>query len=79
MSTDLCKNTWAEDIEIGDELNLDGDEYGDNEQAIFGYAVVERKTEWWDGSTGFPWITLTTSQGEFEVPSSHVFKVKIEE
>jgi len=79
MSINICKDVLAEDIEPDFELDLDGDEYGDNEFAIFGYAVVLRRTEWYDANTGEPWVTLYTSQGDFEMPAGHAVKVKVEE
>ncbi len=74
MSVDTCKERYAEDIEIGDELDLDGDEYGDNESAIYGYALVMHRKDFY--SAGDPWVVLNTSQGVFEFPAGHVLKVK---
>lgn len=72
---DVCKERYAEDIEIGDELDLDGDEYGDNENAMFGYALVNQRTDLYQD--GEPWVQLTTSQGMIQMPAGHMVKVKI--
>lgn len=72
-----CKDHYAEDIEVGNELDLDGDEYGDNEDAIYGYAVVENRKDVY--VSGDPWVILTTSQGVFHMPAGHLVKVKIVE
>jgi hypothetical protein len=74
---DSIKRRYAEDIEVGDELDLDGDEYGDNEDAIFGYAVVNCRTDSYVGRD--PWVELETSQGIFRTPAGHKLKVKVPE
>ena len=72
---DTTKERYAEDVEDGDELDLDGDEYGDNEKAMFGYAkVLRRKDSYLDGD---PCVLLTTSQGTFTVPAGHLMKVRV--
>lgn len=76
MSIDLVKEVYAAEIEIDDELDLDGDEYGDNEQAMFAYAVVQKRTSWFD-EDGYLWITFETSQGNFDVPENHLLKLKV--
>lgn len=78
MSIDTVKRVMAEDIEEDDEIDLDGDEYGDNEDAAYNYATVSRITHCWDGVTGDPLVTLHTSQGTFDFPAGHYLKVKIE-
>jgi hypothetical protein len=72
-----CKTIYAEDIEVDDELDLDGDEYGDNEYAIFNFAKVATKLDTY--KHGEPWIILGTSQGSFEMPAGHTVKVKVQE
>lgn len=72
---DTTKERYAEDIEVGDELDLDGDEYGDNENAMFGYAEVHRRKDSYIG--GDPCVLLITSQGTFTVPAGHLMKVKV--
>jgi hypothetical protein len=72
---DVCKDRYAEDIEVNDELDLDGDEYGDNEFAIFYYAVVTDRKDFYQNKES--WITLTTSQGVFTMPGGHIVKVKV--
>jgi hypothetical protein len=79
MSADICRKGLAEDLEIGDELDLDGDEYGDNENAIFGYATVKGMLWWHNYDTESPWVTVNTTQGEFDMPAGHTVKIKIEE
>lgn len=69
------KPVYVEDIEDGDELDLDGDEYGDNEYAMFGYAKVENKLDFY--RDGDPWVVVSTSQGSFEMPAGHQVKVKV--
>jgi hypothetical protein len=75
---DLVKEIAADEIDVDDELDLDGDEYGDNEQAISGYALVTKRTEWYDDEN-YPWVTVVTSQGEFDMPAGHLVKVKVVE
>jgi hypothetical protein len=75
----LTRNTVAEEIEVDDEIDFDGDEYGDNEKAAAEYATVVAVTEWWDGETGYPWITLHTTQGSFEMPAGHNVRLKVVE
>jgi hypothetical protein len=72
---DTCKPRYAEDINPQDELDLDGDEYCDNEKAIYSYATVLSRLDYY--SQGEAWISFTTSQGVFEVPGSHKLKVKV--
>lgn len=79
MSTDICKKVLAEDVNIGDELDFDGDEYGDNEFAVFGYAKVVGILWWHNYDEEEPWVTLNTTQGEFEMPAGHRVKVKVED
>lgn len=77
MSIDTVRRIVAEDVEEDDELDLYGDEYGDNENAIYNYALVTKVTPCWDGQSGEPLITLTTSQGVFDFPAGHYLKVKV--
>jgi hypothetical protein len=72
-----CRDKYAEDIEVGDQLDLDGDEYADNEQAIYSYAVVLQRSDFYQNKE--PYVKLTTSQGEFAMPAGHVVKVKVDE
>ena len=72
-----CKTIFAEDLEVGDEIDADGDEYCDNEFAIFNYAKVLMRTDIY--RHGEPWLLLRTNQGAFEVPGSHEIKVKVQE
>lgn len=74
MSVDLCKDTFAEWVEPGDQLDFAQDEWGYNDAADAGYATVDRKTDWWDGETGDPWITIYSDQGTFDMPADHVVK-----
>jgi hypothetical protein len=78
MSIDLVREIRATEVEVEDELDLDGDEYGDNEFAIFGYAKVEKRTEWYDDD-GYPWVNFQTSQGGFDSPAGHLLKLKVTE
>ncbi len=78
MSIDLCREVAADEIDEGDELDLEDDEYGDNSQAMYGFATVLRKSEWYDEDS-FPWVTLKTSQGEFDMPAGHLVKLKVSE
>lgn len=73
------KSIYAEEVDTHDQLDFDGDEYADNDQALYGYAVVERKTEWYDGQTGFPWVSLYTTQGIFDMPAGHLVKLKLDD
>jgi hypothetical protein len=79
MSIDMVRSVYAEDVEPGDQLDFAEDEYGWNENADQAYATVNRCTEWYDGTTGEPWVTLYTSQGDYEMPASHFVKKKVEE
>lgn len=72
---DTTKSRYAEDVEVGDELDLDGDEYGDNEKAVYGYALVHRRKDSY--ISGEPCVLLITSQGTFTVPAGHKMKVKV--
>jgi hypothetical protein len=74
---DTTKYRYAEDLHVGDELDLDGDEYGDNENAIFGYAKVLRLKDSY--TKGEPCILLVTTQGIFTVPAGHRMKVRVSE
>ncbi len=76
---DTTKETYAEDIEAGDELDFDNDEYADNEQAMFSFALVLAKHEWYDPGTKDPWVSLETSQGVFDMPAGHLVKLKVTE
>lgn len=78
MSIDTTRNVRALRIEIGDEIDLADDEYGDNEMAIFYFATVDGITEYRDDD-GDLWITLSTSQGEFSFPAGHWIKRKVVE
>ncbi len=78
MSVDVVREIRAREVEVGDELDFDGDEYGDNELAIFGYASVSDVIEWYDNDND-PWVVLNTSQGEFEMPAGHLVKLRIVE
>lgn len=71
------KSVIAEDLEIFSELNLDGDEYADNERALYGYALLLEIREWY--SEGAPWVTLKTTQGSFDMPAGHAVKVKVDD
>lgn len=79
MSVDMCKSTYAEDVEPGDELDFSMDELCYSDAAEQAYATIERKTDWWDGTTGEPWVTLFTTQGQFDVPADHRVMRKVEE
>ncbi len=72
---DLCKSRYAEDVEVGDELDLDGDEYGDNEFAAIQYASVLSYNHIYKQND--PWVLINTSQGEFLFPAGHMLKVKV--
>jgi hypothetical protein len=77
MSIDTVRRIVAEDVGEDDELDLDGDEYGDNELAVYAYATVMKVTPYWDGESDEPMVVLTTSQGVFNFPAGHYLKVKI--
>jgi hypothetical protein len=79
VSVDLCKDSFAEWIEPGDKLDFAQDEWCYNDDADAAYATVIRKTDWWHGETGDPWITFYTDQGVFDVPADHTVKLKVEE
>jgi hypothetical protein len=74
---DLCKDRFAEYIEPGDELDFDDDEYADNENASYSFAVVSSVRQWYDAAKD-PWITLVTSQGSFDMPAGHYVKIKVD-
>jgi hypothetical protein len=76
---DLTKTAYAEDIEPDDELDFSQDELCYTDAADQNYATVERKTDWWDGSTGEPWCTLHTNQGSFDVPADHRVRMRVQE
>jgi hypothetical protein len=75
----MVKPVYAEDVEPDTELDFAEDEYGWNDKADQAYAVVLRRTEWYDGATGEPWVTLHTDQGSFDMPASHLVKMKVVE
>jgi len=77
VSIDLVKSIFAEDVDPSDELDFSDDEYCYNDLADFAFATVQRRTEWYDGATGEPWITLHTDQGSYEMPADHLVKKKI--
>jgi hypothetical protein len=79
VSVDLCKDTLVEWVEPGDQLDFAQDEYGYNDDADASYATVDRKTDWWSGEDGDPWVTLYTSQGIFDMPADHTVKRKVQE
>jgi hypothetical protein len=79
MSIDTCRKILAEDIEVDDELDLDGDEYGDNADAVTSYAVVDRIRDKSDAVNSDPWLTFYTSQGTFDCPAGHYLRVKVED
>jgi hypothetical protein len=72
-----CKERYAEDVQVGDALDLDGDEYGDNENAVFDYAVVTDMQDFYKNRE--PWITFVTSQITFSAPAGHLVKVRVTE
>jgi hypothetical protein len=72
---DTCRPRYAEDVNVQDKLDLDGDEYCDNDKAIYDYATVINRTDYY--SQGKSWVSLITSQGVFEVPAGHKLKVKV--
>lgn len=76
MSVDTVRPKAAEYVEIDDEIDLDGDAYGDNPQASQDYALVEDIEEGWDDDDN-PVIVLYTSQGVFSCPSWHKLRVKV--
>lgn len=78
MSIDLCRDVAADEIDEGDLLDLEDNEYGDNPKAMYGFALVERKREWYD-EDNFPWVTLYTDQGTFDMPAGHLVKLKVDE
>ncbi len=78
MSVDMVKEIRACEVEVSDELDFDGDEYGDNELAMYGYATVNDVIEYYDNDN-YPWVVLNTSQGEFEMPAGHLVKLRIVE
>jgi hypothetical protein len=73
----LTRKVVAENIQEGDEVDLDGDEYGDNEKAPSAYALVDSVTEWY--ADGYPWVTLHTDQGSYEMPAGHIVRLKVVE
>lgn len=77
MSIDMVTSVFAEFVEASDELDFADDEYGYNDLADFAYAKVERCTQWYDGITGEPWVTLHTNQGSYEMPAEHKVKKRI--
>lgn len=77
MSVDLVKTIYAEDVNVGDELDFAEDEYCWNDLADSAYATISRRTEWYNGHTGEPWVTLITSQGDFEMPAAHQVKKRV--
>ena len=78
MSIDLCREVVADEIEVDDEIDLDGDEYGDNSLAMSAFAVVKHRVEWYDADN-YPWVTFRTTQGEFDMPAGHLVKLKVVE
>lgn len=73
---DLVKEIAAREVEVDDELDLDGDEYGDNEKAASDYASVLKYAEWYDDDN-YPWVTVATTQGNFDMPAGHLVRVKV--
>lgn len=69
------RDRYVEDLRIGDEVDLDGDEYGDNDNAIYNYAIITDLEDIY--SDRQPWVRVSTSQGEFEMPAGHIIRVKV--
>ena len=76
MSIDTTKPVRAVSLEEGDEIDLADDEYGDNDDAIFYFAVVNEVSEFRDAD-GYLWVKANTSQGEYDFPASHILKLKV--
>lgn len=75
----MCKSVYAEDVEAGDELDFSMDDFCYNDLADQSYALLERKTDWWSGENGEPWVTLHTDQGTFDMPADHKVMRKVQE
>lgn len=69
------RKVMAAHIEPDDELDLDGDDYGDNELAQSSYARVFSFEDAIDDD-GDLIVILTTSQINFSCPANHYLKVK---
>lgn len=78
MSIDTTRNVRAIHIEIGDDIDLADDEYGDNEMAIFGFAEVDNVWESRD-EDGDLRVFISTSQGTYEFPAGHWIKRRVME
>lgn len=78
MSIDTTKRVHVIRIDVGDEIDLADDEYGDNELAMFGFAEVLEISEWKD-EDGDLWVNLHTTQGEYGFPSWYEVKRKVME
>jgi hypothetical protein len=78
LSIDTTRNVRAIRIEVGDELDLADDEYGDNEMAIFMFATVEEISEYRDEDSDL-WLKIDTTQGTYDFPAGHWIKVKVME
>jgi hypothetical protein len=76
VSIDTVRIVFAEFIEPDDELDLDGDEYGDNPQAQENYATVEKVRDTYEDHE--PYVLVVTDQGTFNFPASHQLRVKVQ-
>ncbi len=78
MSIDMVKPIYAEDVEVGDQLDFADDEYGWNDEADFGFAEVLSKKDWYAKELDELYVTLITDQGTFDMPAAHRVKRKID-
>jgi hypothetical protein len=78
MSIDICREVFVREVEIDDEIDLEDDEYGDNEQAVYGFAKVMDAVDW-RNDEGDLMVTLKTTQGTYDFPVGHLIKLKVEE
>ncbi len=76
MSIDICREIHADEIEVGDEVDFEDNEYAETAESIYGFATVNSVVEWYDDES-YPWVTLHTSQGSFDMPAGTLVKLRV--
>lgn len=78
MSIDLRVSVNAVELEVDDEIDLENDELCHNEDAVYGYAHIFDIKEWYDSDDQLC-LTITTSQGIYDVPAYHIMWLRVKD